>query len=141
MRNDTREFTLLDGMWKIQFDPEVLGEKNEWQNGLPDAFSMPVPASFADLFTEKEKREYCGDFWYETKFFLDEDNSTRVILRFSGVTHRADVYINGVKAGSHEGGFTPFALDISDLVNSKHHLFVFLKKNIVENGCSNWECF
>ena len=117
MRNDARDYTLLDGMWKMQFDPEVLGEKNEWQNGLPDAFSMPVPASFADLFTEKEKREYCGDFWYETKFFLDEDRASRVILRFSGVTHWADVYINGVKAGSHEGGFTPFALDISDLVN------------------------
>jgi len=57
VRNDARDYTLLDGMWKMQFDPEVLGEKNEWQNGLPDAFSMPVPASFADLFTEKEKRE------------------------------------------------------------------------------------
>ena len=95
VRNDTREFTLLDGMWKMQLDPEAHGEENGWQNGLPDSFSMPVPASFADIFTEKEKREYCGDFWYETKFFLDEDRSTRVILRFSGVTHRADVYING----------------------------------------------
>lgn len=114
--NSCRSFTLLDGMWKMQFDPKECGESENWQNGLPEPLCVPVPASFADLFTEKEKREYCGDFWYETSFYLDADETKDVILRFGSITHRADVFVNGVKAGSHEGGFTPFALNINEYV-------------------------
>lgn len=114
--NACRSFVSLDGMWRMQFDPEQKGTEEKWQNGLPDSFMIPVPSSFADLFTEHEKRDYCGDFWYETKFFMDADSSKRAVLRFCSVTHRCDVYLNGEKIGSHEGGFTPFAIDISSCV-------------------------
>ncbi len=114
--NACRNFASLDGLWQMQFDPKNCGMEEHWENGLPDSFSIPVPSSFADLFTEREKRDYCGDFWYETKFYLDSDDTKDVLLRFGSITHRADVYINGVKAGSHEGGFTPFVLNITDLV-------------------------
>ncbi|MCR5794356.1 MAG: beta-glucuronidase [Solobacterium sp.] len=114
--NAHRNFTLLDGLWNMQFDPRSEGIREGWQNGLPEPFSMPVPASFADIFTEKEKRDYCGDFWYETTFYLAEDDARDVLLRFGSVTHRAEVFVNGISAGSHEGGFTPFVLNITDLV-------------------------
>ena len=94
--NACRNYLLLDGLWQMQFDPKNCGMEEHWENGLPDSFSIPVPSSFADLFTEKEKRDYCGDFWYETKFWLDDDQTKDVLLRFGSITHRADVYINGV---------------------------------------------
>jgi beta-glucuronidase len=102
--NACRTYRTLDGMWKMQFDPEGKGRAEGWQNGLPEPFSMPVPSSFSDLFTEKEKRDYCGDFWYETKFYLEVDDGRRVILRFGSITHRADIWINGIHAAYHEGG-------------------------------------
>ena len=127
--NAHRTFTSLDGLWKMQFDPALDGTVQNWQNGLPDPFSMPVPASFADVFTEKEKRDYCGDFWYETKFYLEEDDGRDVILRFGSITHRADVYINGVQAGFHEGGFTPFVLNITSLVHFGNRNRISVKIN------------
>ena len=114
--NACRTYRTLDGMWKMQFDPEGKGRAEGWQNGLPEPFSMPVPSSFSDLFTEKEKRDYCGDFWYETKFYLEADDGRRVILRFGSITHRADIWINGIHAAYHEGGFTPVVIDISEYV-------------------------
>ncbi len=127
--NAHRTFTSLDGLWKMQFDPALDGTVQNWQNGLPDPFSMPVPASFADVFTEKEKRDYCGDFWYETKFYLEADDGRDVILRFGSITHRADVYINGVCAGFHEGGFTPFVLNITEFVRFGNRNRISVKVN------------
>lgn len=49
IQNEYRMMQSLDGMWKFQFDPEEIGEKSGWENGLPAPVSMPVPSSFADF--------------------------------------------------------------------------------------------
>ncbi|MBR4163862.1 MAG: beta-glucuronidase [Solobacterium sp.] len=127
--NACRKSVCLDGLWKMQFDPSSCGKESGWMNGLPDSFSMPVPGSFADLFTEKEYRDYCGDFWYETKFFLEKQEGKEIYLRFGSVTHRAEVYVNGKYAGAHEGGFTPFVINITDLVTQDARNRIVVKVN------------
>ena len=109
VNNAYRRAQLLDGLWRFQFDPESLGDGDGWaEKGLPDPISMPVPASFADLFTEAWQRDYCGDFWYETDVYLQEKvPGQRYFIRFGSVTHRCCVYLNGQLAGEHEGGFLP----------------------------------
>ena len=57
----TRRIQVLDGTWDFAFDREKVGEELDWPaKGLVDAVDMPVPASFADIFTDKESREFCG---------------------------------------------------------------------------------
>lgn len=113
--NQARMAYSLDGMWKFQFDPEEKGEKENWQNKLPDPISMPVPASFSDFFTTKEERDYCGDFWYETKVFVPKDLEKQELeIRFGSITHRSYVYCNGNLAAAHEGGFLPVAARVTN---------------------------
>lgn len=113
--NQARMAYSLDGMWKFQFDPEEKGEKENWQNKLPDPISMPVPASFSDFFTTKEERDYCGDFWYETEVFVPKDwEKQELEIRFGSITHRSFVYCNGNLAAAHEGGFLPVAARVTD---------------------------
>lgn len=107
----------LDGLWKFRFDPKAEGEKQNWQSGLKDAEEIPVPASFNDFFTDKDSREYTGDFWYEKDFFVpDEWQGRNVALRFDAATHRATVFVNGSVVTSHEGGFLPFMTDVTRYV-------------------------
>lgn len=40
----------------------------------------------------------------------------RCLLHFGAVDQLCTVYINGMKAGSHEGGYLPFCFDITDYV-------------------------
>lgn len=117
----TRMKLSLDGMWKFSFDRDKKGEEKHWEKGLSEYEMMPVPGSFADLYTDKKKKNYCGDFWYETDFFIPgapegEGKEKRTLLRFGSVTHRAAVYVNRQKIGEHEGGFLPFVFDITEYI-------------------------
>ena len=114
----TRRIQSLDGMWDFQFDPFKQGVESAWHSrALPDPVQMPVPSSFADLFTDKMSREFCGDMWYQTSVFIPgEWREGNVDIRFDAATHRADVYLNGEHIVSHEGGFTPFCAHVNDAV-------------------------
>ncbi len=115
--NERRMCISLDGMWNFQFDPQGIGEREGWTGGLPDPMLMPVPASFADLFTDAKCRDYCGDFWYETAFYLpDEAGARDYWIRFGSITHRAVIYCNGVEVGRHEGGFLPVMVPLRGVV-------------------------
>ena len=113
----TRRLIGLDGMWRFSFDPESKGVEAGWALDLPSSLSMPVPASFCDLFTDKASREYCGDFWYETSFFVPAEwSGWDIVLRFGSVTHRARIFVNGVEVAQHEGGFLPFDATVTNIV-------------------------
>ena len=40
----------------------------------------------------------------------------RAFLRFGAVDYHAYVYLNGKFVGEHEGGFTPFAFEVTNLL-------------------------
>ena len=63
---------------------------------------------------------YEGSMWYRQRFQVEalDTLTQRLILRFGAANYRADVYVNGMKAGVHEGGFTPFHFDITRLVRT-----------------------
>lgn len=113
----TRQVIDLSGMWKFAFDFNSEGEQENYKDGIPDGILMPVPASFADFFTEKQFKEYTGDFWYETEFYADTAWKERdVDIRFFAAAHTADVYFNGQKVAHHNGGFLPFTVNVGSLL-------------------------
>ena len=128
--NDQRTDQKLDGLWQFKFDETKQGVKDGWETGFHDGVSMPVPASFNDFFTDKESREYTGDFWYSRKFFVPSSAKGKALfLRFDAVTHRATIFVNGKEIRSHEGGFLPFAADISTAVHYGAENTVVVKGN------------
>ena len=132
----SRRVVSLDGMWRFSFDAKSEGVEANWANGLPESISMPVPASFCDFFTDKESREYCGDFWYETDFFIPGEWSGKdIAIRFGSATHHARVFVNGVEVAQHEGGFLPFDAVVTDIVryNQFNKLSVLLNNELNEH--------
>ncbi len=63
---------------------------------------------------EPELRYYDGLIWFQRKFTARPAGGGRAFLRFEAVNYRAYVYLNGKEIGRHEGGFTPFVLDVTD---------------------------
>lgn len=128
---ETRRKISLDGLWKFAFDPENKGTTENWSTGLKKAEWMPVPSSFNDLYAEKSHREYTGIVWYEKELIVPQEWKEKDLdLRFGSVTHQATVYINGIEAGRHAGGYTPFNIPIQELIS-------FEQKNTVVVRVSN----
>lgn len=102
----------LNGDWNFVADPTgkmTVGELAAAQNVRPTRVPSSWQEQFADL------RDYAGVAWYWRTLKLDVRPSASheaALLRFGAVDYLADVYVNGQKVGSHEGGYLPFEFDV-----------------------------
>jgi beta-glucuronidase len=67
---------------------------------------------------EPAMRHYDGLVWYQRGFEARPRPGRRYFLRFGAAEYRADVFLNGKRVGSHEGGFTPFAFEVTALLRA-----------------------
>ncbi len=123
------EQVCLNGEW--QFAPQYEGDSLQLP-GAKDFDQVPIRVpcpwnvnSFSrgdggdfDCYPSyPDKWEQARIGWYQRQFLVPAGwRGDRVVLRFEAVHYYCEVYVNGQKAGAHEGGFTPFELDITALV-------------------------
>jgi beta-glucuronidase len=114
----TRERKSLNGLWRFRLDAEGLGrDEGWWRAPLAEARDMPVPASYNDVLADAAVRDHVGDAWYRTTARVPRGwAGQRVVLRFDSATHRAVVWVDDVEVARHEGGYTPFEADVTDVV-------------------------
>lgn len=121
--NPFRQVIDLSGFWDFRFDPRGQGERLGWATGFDGGRPIAVPASWNDQF--EDERDNLGPAWYQTHFdiprrWLDQ----RIILRFNSVNYLADVWLNGVRLGQHEGGHLPFQFDVTDHIQAEANRLV-----------------
>ncbi len=111
--NRFRQTMDLSGLWAFRFDPEERGKDAGWPTGFTGGRPIAVPASWNDQFADH--RDYLGPAWYQTEVHLPWGwAGKRIILRFGSVNYLAEVWLNGVRLGQHEGGHLPFEFDVSE---------------------------
>jgi len=115
VENSSRNRKSLNGIWRFAVDHAGIGRTAQWWAAdLHDARDIAVPASYNDLFPDAAIRDHVGDVWYQTDILPPAAwADQRVILRFDAATHRATVWLDGTEIASHEGGYTPFEMDIT----------------------------
>ncbi|MCY2988954.1 MAG: glycoside hydrolase family 2 [Planctomycetota bacterium] len=102
----------LDGNdWLLAPDPQNIGREQAWpQTPQPEAKRTQVPWIIQDAFPG-----YHGLAWYWREFSAPTNPHPQgcYLLRFWGVDYKAEVWLNGVPVGQHEGGESPFVLDVT----------------------------
>lgn len=90
---------------------------------LDRAPGMQIPGAWNAA--EPELRWYDGLIWFQRRFDVPASKpGERSFLRFEGVNYRAYVYVNGKEVGRHEGGFTPFVLEVTDALRAQGNRLV-----------------
>ncbi len=83
-----------------------------------DLAHSPVTTLPSSWLTEApELRHYQGLIWYQ-RTFTAQRSGQRQFLRFGAANYKTVVYVNGELAGRHEGGFTPFAFEVTKLLRN-----------------------
>ncbi|HEV8513099.1 MAG TPA: glycoside hydrolase family 2 TIM barrel-domain containing protein [Cyclobacteriaceae bacterium] len=124
--NDSWEFVKgIDTVFTTQ-----LLEKNG--NTKWEKISLPHTANIEPI--QKINQQWQGTCFYRKYFFVPETNKGKhVAIRFDAAMQVADVYLNGKHVLKHLGGYLPFYIDVSDIVNYGAENSILIKLNNQDN--------
>ena len=102
----------LNGIWEYAIT-KTAEKPAAMQGEIVVPFSPETPLSGVGHILQPD--EY---LWYRRSVTLPEGffRGGRLLLHFGAVDQRCTVWVNGRKAGSHTGGYLPFALDVTELI-------------------------
>ena len=104
----------LDGQWALAVDPKNVGREEKWcEKPVAEARATKVPWIIQEVFPG-----YHGVAWYWRDFEAPDNPHTdgRYLLRFWAVDYLAEVWLNGVRVGGHEGSEGVFVLDVTPAI-------------------------
>ncbi len=109
-----RDWRNLNGLWDYAITTRDAGRPAEWDGQILVPFAVESALSGVKKPVKPDQR-----LWYRRGFTTPPAwRGRRLLLHFGAVDWQADVYVNGLHAGRHRGGYTPFTLDITGLVRA-----------------------
>ncbi|GGF00927.1 glycoside hydrolase family 2 protein [Mycetocola zhadangensis] len=115
----------LSGTWSFAFDDANEGLAKHWFDAPAFDREIVVPFPFESEASGIHDPSFHPVVWYSRELTADELAATgfsagdrRLHLHFGAVDYRAQVWLNGVHLGAHEGGHTPFSFDVTDALDS-----------------------
>ena len=130
----------LSGEWRYRPDPREQGDEEDppWYSPErvdSDWSAMPVPSHFARQ--DPDLADFYRPVWFRRHFFLEEsmlERSESFDLMFEGVDYFAEVWVNGVFVGAHEGYFNPFRFEVTSRLRPGDNLLAVKVTNPYDYG-------
>ncbi len=147
---DLREGLSLSGAWHYSVDPykdgmaDFLGKKIDprhnrgadvnvaeaekadpnalFEYDLGNAPLGQVPSAW--IAYDPTLRYYNGLVWYQKSFDAPQSTGKRVFLHFDAADYHTLVFLNGHRLGEHDGGYTPFGFEVTNLLRAKDNNLV-----------------
>lgn len=137
-----RESISLNGQWQALPDWSCNGEYRKiWEEKKPTGKTDFYEYSFdgtqkivvpGDFNSQIDQMKYSECWvWYKTSIPAQKlkNASNRLFLYFGGINYKADIWLNGEHVGSHEGGYTPFQIEITDKLTGAENSLVVRADN------------
>ncbi len=109
------EWLNLNGNWDFEFDKKDEGEKAQWFKGtkkFTKTISVPFPWG-SPLSGVKDEADIA---WYSKKITIKPEwKGKRIFVTIGASDWKTTVWFDGKELGSHEGGYTPFSFELTNL--------------------------
>jgi beta-glucuronidase len=119
----------LDGPWRYIIDPFDAGKRGNndrrtfWKNLRPPETGPLVEYDWEESPVIDLPRDwnshapeltwYDGPVYFRRTFEAKRSEAAQILLAFEAVNYHATIWLNAEKIAEHEGGFTPFAVDVT----------------------------
>ena len=126
-----KQWTNLNGHWDYAISPvEQTESPNEWDGKILVPYCLESKLGGVQRLLDATEA-----LWYHRTFTASPGDGQRLLLNFEAVDYRCEVRINGQTVGRHQGGNTPFSIDITDAVRTGENELVVR----VEDETEGWQ--
>jgi beta-galactosidase/beta-glucuronidase len=124
----------LNGEWEFDFDDALQGDKEHWNAQHDYSKRITVPFCFQSELSGIGDTRFHEQVWYRKQVTLPQEFAGKqTLLHFGAVDYQAWVWVNGQLAVFHEGGHTPFSVDITNFLAAGENTIVVKARDFDED--------
>lgn len=111
------EWINLNGDWAFRFDAAEAGERERWFAGAPAPFPLTIRVPFPWGSKLSGVADEADVAWYARTIRIPQGwRGKRVFLVVGASDWKTAGWLDGQPIGGHQGGYTPFELELTKLV-------------------------
>lgn len=125
-------FINLNGTWEFEFDNTLVGIAKKYYEREHLSDKIEVPFCPESKLSGIADTDFINAVWYRRDLDIPKNAlDGNILITFGAVDYEAQVYINGVLACEHTGGYTPFTVNATQyLKEGNNSLCVYAKDDI-----------
>lgn len=116
----------LTGQWHYTLDDDADFSEETYDHSGWETIAVPGNWFLSGV-------DHVGVMWYRHPFDYNLPEGRYATLRFDGVDYSADVYLNGVFLGHHDGCFEPFSFDVTERLRHGDNMLAVRVSSPVEH--------
>ena len=107
----------LNGTWEFEIDKSNSGKDRKMYEAEKLNSEIIVPFCPESVLSGIGDTDFLNSVWYKRNIDVKKTDDL-VMLHIGACDYFTTVYINGKEVGTHKGGYTSFAFDITDYVTA-----------------------
>lgn len=103
----------LNGLWEYAITTAGAPRPSRFDGNILVPFAVESSLSGVGKTVGVE-----NELWYKRTFTVPSEwKNQQILLHFGAVDWKTDVFVNGIKIGTHQGGYTPFSFNVTPFLS------------------------
>ena len=124
-----KDWMNLNGEWDFTIDHSMTGEQRNFQNAESFDMKINVPFCPESKLSGIEYKDFMRSVWYTREVEIPDKwiaDGRRTFINIGACDYITKVFVNGIFAGRHVGGYVSFSIEITEQLKAgKNRITIF----------------